>query len=124
MTNYERVKAMDIKEMANWLANIRLSCEHGCDAQDLWFFNHHDTNCHMNCNRAIVEWLEIKVANNVGFKRKENTSRVPDDTDIAEAISYFKDYRGFDEIRHIGTLLDGIYEYLTTEKNEANMEAK
>ena len=54
--------------------------------------------------------------------RKENTSRVPDDTDIAEAISYFKDYRGFDEIKPIGTLLIGIYEYLMTENNSANTE--
>ena len=56
--------------------------------------------------------------------RKENTSCVPDDTGIAEAISYFKYYRGFDEMKHIGTLLIGIYEYLTTEKNTAKTEVE
>ena len=36
MTNYEKIKAINVEKMAEFLANARFSCEYGCNAQDIW----------------------------------------------------------------------------------------
>ena len=60
MTIYENIKDMSIEEMTDFLKNIRLSCEYGCDAQDVWSQKHWEPCCE-HCEKAITEWLGNEV---------------------------------------------------------------
>ena len=40
MTNYEKIKAMSIEEMAEYLQFLRLECDTVCVAQDAFYKNH------------------------------------------------------------------------------------
>ena len=59
-TNYEHICNLAILDMATFLQCIRLNCEYGCDAQDLWYVNHCDESCFDNCLCAIYEWLQAE----------------------------------------------------------------
>ena len=61
MTHYEKIKHMSLAKMADFLRNVRLSCEYGCDAQDLWYHNHYGKSCSLHCKQAISEWLASEV---------------------------------------------------------------
>ena len=61
MTNYEKIKSMDVKEMANFLGNAKFNCEYVCDAQDIWYKQHGEQPCCEHCKQAIAEWLESEV---------------------------------------------------------------
>lgn len=55
MTNYERIKAMSVDEMAEFICGIMTleSCERLCPAREI---------C-MNENAGMKEWLEMEVQN-------------------------------------------------------------
>lgn len=57
-TNYDRIKAMSIEEMAVWLHNMTSTyfCDEYCPMR-----NSDDVNCCDDCDAAHKKWLESEV---------------------------------------------------------------
>lgn len=58
MTNYERIKAMSVEEMADFLGTRQLSCMKICKRVDTC--NQYNF-CYPSCCEGIKEWLESEV---------------------------------------------------------------
>ena len=56
MTNFEKIKSMNIDELAYFLSHARSDCE-CCPAGALYGYNHIGKSCYGNCQKAMTEWL-------------------------------------------------------------------
>ena len=68
MTNYEKIKAMCVEEMAEYFSEFTPECEVSiCAAKDVWETNGHAESCYSSsdtCAQAVKEWLESEAEEN------------------------------------------------------------
>ena len=70
MNNYERIKAMSLDEMAEWLANINQECRNFCFYADYETCISQDT---ISCKEGILMWLRQDESIEYIVNKLENT---------------------------------------------------